>query len=71
MLAVAAVVVIVAVVLSVLRDDSGSDDGLLAVLDVPSRGDTEAAFLLDGHPVFQCRLPTTQKGHSPKHQLNN
>lgn len=52
MLSFVAVVVVVAVVVSVAIDDSGSDDRLLAVLDVPSRGDTEAAFLADGHPVF-------------------
>ena len=52
MLSITAVIVVVAVVVSVASDDSASDDGLLAVFDVPSIGDTESAVLLDGHPVF-------------------
>jgi hypothetical protein len=47
MLAIGVGVVMVAVVMSALRDSSSNDD-LLAVLDVPSLGDTGAAFLLDG-----------------------
>ena len=52
MLSFLSVIVLAAVVVSVTADDSGSPDGLLAVLEVPSLGATESAFLLDGHPVF-------------------
>jgi len=50
MLSFVGVGVVVLVVVDAATDDS--DGGLLAVLDVPSLGDTESAFLRDGHPVF-------------------
>ncbi|MGI9648889.1 MAG: ubiquinol-cytochrome c reductase iron-sulfur subunit [Acidimicrobiia bacterium] len=46
------ITVLVAVVVSVSSDDSGSDDGLLAVLEVPLLGETESGSLRDGRPVF-------------------
>ena len=50
MLSFVGVGVVVLVVVDAATDDSNG--GLLAVLDVPSLGDTESAFLRDGHPVF-------------------
>ena len=52
LLAISTVVVVVAAVVSVATDDSATDDRSLAVLDVPSIGDTEPGFLRDGRPVF-------------------